>query len=1065
MSRCLSMTSGKKNSINKKGLKRKHDKISDSGVNITHIHRSFKKPKHLKQTIQNKNYKLMNNSQYSDNENLLQSLPAFTFKNKHGSILSNVNLFMDSLTHIHPKDKYPLIYCITGAYEILRIHYTNILNELMVSTTTTKNLTIDNTLEKWIRLSFPTIVDRLLQNIGESFQKIIKNTLLSIVDTYQCLQTYFRKEKRIHFVQLSTQLQIINNIILGKDDFDGIDTMNYQLTTNTDDVDHQPSLQQQKKQVYTTIDDLKKSSTMMDYIKQYNNYFKIHSLRRNSCRLIEIVNEYTDLILLKEDMLSLGLMRQNRILHTFLSTKNVNEYHFFQLNNSLLPIRTSLDRLFYDNNNDNTNNNDNNKKDLDESNLKQSQPQQQQQYREVNSKGSFPIQSKKNNLNYLLLSRSDQSCYLIFKKTAWLYMHSFWLPHFNHQVPVYPILLKHWVTTTNSLYTDRARKYNVLFTLLSWLDKSAFRDNRTYIIPPNDPRFIIYDHLFFILNRWNDSISINDMSDITMPKMQKNNQSNGVDTAATDDDDKKNDNDHCNIEQSTYGLQRGIQNSYLFPQKPSMLKAMRDFILFDKPHVISTTMINKLYILFEICNDKRSQLLRSKYPQTREYISKLKSSYNTKRKCYIPIVIINYGQKNNRSRSKKSPSINDSTDGGDFPEESYYITMSLYLLCTSPLLNDKEAMELFLSIGTIEKTVYRANRCKLYFTGMQGDTMDMNDLSKNKKQNGDENYDGLFEPVFTNSIPFEPPKPVKGLKFRKSYMKLFEDRESWLSSLTQMLLKQQQQQQSNINVNRDFIHNDNNIDDVTATAAAATTTMWDNPNFRPDPLYTTNVNGQPCFTSINPVIMTATKILAMIEYSTLLDLSSLEAKDIYKPLIDGIIPEYNRELKHIFQPHNLHHTMKSPLVSSSNVNIEKDKNNDTSKPLSPSSPPAILIENKIGNNIIKKSKRLDKYLSPSSMVANLITDNCVFMLLELTDNTTLISSSFYTNNTDTPNNDKYKKPSKVLFEVLFNQLRYRWDKSINCYYHPNNKQQLTIKTKEKDNDNSLTSPHTGILHT
>ena len=982
------------NKKNQQNLKRKRQSNNTSSSTSQHCFHLpiIKKMKisHFQSSDQKANRKDIINS--NDGVNLLDSLLGHSLLSARSSVLSSTNQFIYRLSRIHPDDNCPLIYCITLAYTMVKKFYKYILSSILTNNVVDnyKKSTTFKTLDSQLRSIFPIIVDKLMENNRKpfTFQNIVHTPI--IVNNLNNIDEKRRK--------LCNHLLVLNHIITKHCPASSVvdDVDNDDIVTTTMDKQEYCDI---KVYINNAIQHLKLSSTIAHELKQLSRYTKIDNRYNSGHNLVKIKKNYQDLDVLGKDMITQGLYRQKQILHTFLMDKNANEYYYFQIEESMLPILLSIDRLFVVN--DQEQQQQGKSVEQDDTTKKQNTPT-----------SSFPTTSKNVNRNYLILSRTSSSSYVIFKKTAWFYMHSFWLPYYNHKVPIYPIMMKHWIIRTNSLYSDRMRKYNVIYTLLSWVDKNSSRYDKCYIINPNDPRFIVYDHLFFILNRWTDSMS----------SINTDDDNNNID----DNIDQKYKNIKDNVEISTYGLQRAIQHSYLYPNGPNLLKAIRDFIIIRKQHVININMIHKLYSLFERGTNERCQSLRDQYPQTRTIISILrnKPTITANKKGYIPIICGNIDVKascysvaadTKDNVNNKDTIGNGGGDDDSFLKNSTYTTMALYSLCLSSLLTNEEAMELFLSIGTVSEKRFRNDKYKLCYDDDDDDddniSGEMNKETFKKSFSCDDsihdniNSDGFYSPIYPNSSPLFISRPVQGIRYRQAYMKSFQDRKNWLAELASIekIIKTRSSFNNNnhntllkgkiLNLKTNNENIDTIIDGVNKNINSAVNnddddnwSIWNESNIFIDDLYTNDTN---C--SHGTVIATAIKLFAMIEYCTLLNLTKNNMEDINEPLINGIIPEYNQKLTDMLKSNVIHKNNKNDTIPS--FSHDKQQQQHTEQ----------------GKQLIDDDKMFMVFTTHHDNTVNKNQSNCI--------------------NTE---KEEEEEQSKLLFEVLCGQLRFRWN---NINYH------------------------------
>lgn len=253
---------------------------------------------------------------------------------------------------------------------------------------------------------------------------------------------------------------------------------------------------------------------------------------------------------------------------------------------------------------------------------------------------------------YLLLARDSGSSYVAIERAAWKVLQSAWLPYLTLKLPVYPLLVKHWVLLTGDPAADRQRRRNVIDGILRLLVPQSYR-MRQRVLSPADERFAIYESLFRIADCWNDP------------------EAGGL-----------------------YALRDAVRRSVGEERSPrSFLSAIAAFLLMGKPHLLRVGGLLALHRLFERGIGRsgrpseigRLTALREDFRALRLRVAEMRERCGdlSDDDAYVPLTEF----------------------GGTTP--SIELTMELYRLCASNDMRPEDARRLFLSLASVGEKTYR----------------------------------------------------------------------------------------------------------------------------------------------------------------------------------------------------------------------------------------------------------------------------------------------------------------------------------------------------------------------
>lgn len=350
--------------------------------------------------------------------------------------------------------------------------------------------------------------------------------------------------------------------------------------------------------------------------------------------------------------------------------------------------------------------------------------------------------------NFVLSSKNKVQTYLIVEKNVWLYLTSTWLIRMNSKIPVYPILIKHWCSRTNDEPMDCARRVNVLKVIVNWLDcawlkNKNIKGKRNHLSYQCTESAALYSDLFFIINRFNkvkkekdDNAAIYKSCGNPYRKLSKL--------------DATTNHNHNSFSPLMEHMKDSYDNYATHYNHHDFLRAVRDFILLDKHHVIKLSTVEYFNHLLK---KPTSKLLRESFERTVIVISDLfdltpriydvaskepyVSLYDYRKQAVIsehyndgagfkkndPFQAallkefndgyVNYAKKFKPSLLDKSgEALKKYSDISKFIAASQdpYIKkkakqdlIDLYSFCASPLLNDEDSALLFTSIAISSK--------------------------------------------------------------------------------------------------------------------------------------------------------------------------------------------------------------------------------------------------------------------------------------------------------------------------------------------------------------------------
>lgn len=179
----------------------------------------------------------------------------------------------------------------------------------------------------------------------------------------------------------------------------------------------------------------------------------------------------------------------------------------------------------------------------------------------------------------------QEQCFLMIDKAAWLCVHSSWLCYMDSSLPYHRLLMKHWFFQSYDPLYDRLRKKNVLSTLLRWINPKHPGAKR-YIMDADEDVFDkYYDTLFKIINKFKENAD-----------------------PVSDGKNKEND-DNAEQPWKYKHLEDQVKKSFLHYEdkekdktschNPSLLKAVRDMILYNREHAVEKDTAHEMLDLFD----------------------------------------------------------------------------------------------------------------------------------------------------------------------------------------------------------------------------------------------------------------------------------------------------------------------------------------------------------------------------------------------------------------------------------------------------------------------------------